>query len=98
MTDPHAPLRDAVLDTVLDGVGESDPAIRRAAAEGRGVPEELRSLVEKIHHHAYKVTDDDIARLQPKYADDQLFEIIVSAALGASRKRLLAGLRALDEA
>jgi hypothetical protein len=44
------------------------------------------------------VTDDDIARVQSKYGDDQLFEIIVSAALGASRNRLLAGLTALEHA
>jgi hypothetical protein len=44
------------------------------------------------------VTDGDIAPLQATYGDDQLFEIIVSAALGASRQRLLAGLRALEEA
>jgi len=43
------------------------------------------------------VTDDDIAQLQPKYGDDQMFEIVVSAALGASRSRLLAGLEALAE-
>jgi hypothetical protein len=36
--------------------------------------------------------------LQAKYSDDELFEIIVSAALGASERRLLAGLEALDEA
>jgi alkylhydroperoxidase family enzyme len=96
--DPHATLRDRVLDRVLDGPGESDPAIRRAAAEGRGVPAELQSLVDKIHRHAYKVTDEEIAELQKRYGDDQLFEIIVSAALGASRARLLAGLDALEHA
>jgi alkylhydroperoxidase family enzyme len=54
--------------------------------------------VDKIHRHAYRVTDEDIASLQAKYGDDQMFEIVVSAALGASRQRLLAGLEALDEA
>ena len=98
MTDPHADLRDRVIQSVLHGAGESDPAIRRAAAEGSGVPADLQALVDKIHRHAYRVTDDDIARLQAKYGDDQMFEIVVSAALGASRKRLLAGLEALDEA
>jgi alkylhydroperoxidase family enzyme len=44
------------------------------------------------------VTDEEIAALQATYADDQLFEIIVSAAVGASRQRLLAGLKALEEA
>ena len=96
--DPHAVLREEVLQSVLRGDGESDPSIRVAAAEGTGVPVELSELVEKIHNHAYMVTDDDVARLKPKYSDDQLFEIIVSAALGASRRRLLAGLSALDKA
>jgi hypothetical protein len=96
--DPHAALRDRALDRVLDGPGESEPAIRNAAAEGKGVPAELQPLVDKIHRHAYKVTDDDIARLQAKYGDDRMFEIVVSAALGASRQRLFAGLKALEEA
>jgi hypothetical protein len=98
MTDPHASLRHRVLQSVLEGPGESDPAIRRAAAEGSGVPTDLQVLVDKIHHHAYKVTDEDIARPQATYGDDRMFEIIVSAALGASQQRLLAGLAALDEA
>jgi alkylhydroperoxidase family enzyme len=97
-TDPHATLRNQVLEIVLQSAGESDPAIRRAAAEGKGVPADLQTLVDKIHRHAYKVTDDDIARAQAKYGDDQMFEIVVSAALGASRQRLMAGLKALEEA
>ena len=91
-------LRDRALDRVLNGPGETDPALRNAAAEDAGLPAELQSLVDKIHRHAYKVTDEDIARLQAKYGDDRMFEIVVSAALGASRHRLLAGLRALEEA
>jgi len=98
MRDPHAALRDQVLARVLDGPGESEPAVRRAAAAGKGVPPDLQTLVDKIHNHAYTVTDDDLARLETQYGDDQLFEIIVSAALGASRKRLFAGLAALDKA
>jgi hypothetical protein len=96
--DPHAELRDRVLQSVLEGRGDTDSAIRRAASEGRGVPAELQELVEKIHLHAYKVTDEDVARLQSKYSEDQLFEIVVSAALGASQRRLAAGLEALRDA
>jgi hypothetical protein len=96
--DPHAPLRDRVLRAVLDGPGETDPAVRYAAAEGVGMADDLRALVEKIHRHAYKVTDEEIAALQTTYGDDRLFEIIVSASVGASRQRLSAGLRALEEA
>lgn len=98
VTDPHSALRGRVLQRVLAGAAESDPAIRRAAAEGSGVSSELRALVDKIHHQAYKVTDEDVARVREEYGDDRTFEIIVSAALGASHKRLLAGLEALNEA
>jgi hypothetical protein len=97
--DPHAALRERVLATVLEGPGESNPATRQAAAANSPqVPEDLKALVEKIHRHAYKVTDEDVARLQAIYGDDRLFEIIVSAAVGASRGRLAAGLQALEEA
>ena len=98
ISDPHASLRDRALESVLEGPGVSDSAIRKAAADGSGVPADLQSLVDKIHRHAYKVTDEDIARAQPKYGDDKMFEIVVSAALGASRNRLFAGLKALDKA
>lgn len=98
MHDPHAKLRDEVLHQVLDGPGESDPGVRRAAAANSGVPSDLQTLVGKIHRHAYKVTDDDVASLQASYGDDKMFEIIVSAALGASRQRLVAGLAALEDA
>jgi alkylhydroperoxidase family enzyme len=99
LDDPHALLRDKALRAVLDGPGETDPSLRYAAAEGANtVPDELKTLVEKIHRHAYRVTDEEIDALQAKYGDDRMFEIIVSAALGASRNRLQAGLRALEEA
>lgn len=96
--DPHAVLRDRVRSNVIDGAAESDVSIRQAAAKGSGVPADLQSLVDKIHRHAYKVTDEDVARVQAKYGDDDMFEIIVSAALGASWQRLQAGLNALDKA
>ena len=96
MKDPHATLRDQVLERVLDGAGDTEKALRHAAADRTRVPPELQPLIDKIHDHAYQVTDEDLAQLQKKYSDDQLFEIIVSAALGASRKRLLAGLAALE--
>jgi hypothetical protein len=97
--DPHAALRERVLATVLEGPGESNPGTRQAAAANSPqVPADLKGLVEKIHRHAYKVTDEDIAMLQAAYGDDRLFEIIVSTAVGASRERLVAGLQALEEA
>ena len=98
MDDPYSALRDDVLDQVLNGPAASEPGLRNAAADDAGLPADLQPLVDAIHAHAFKVTDDEMARAQRTYGDDRLFEIVVSAALGASRKRLLAGLRALEEA
>jgi alkylhydroperoxidase family enzyme len=97
-TDPFARLRDQVLERVLDGPGETPPAVRHAAADGAGLPDALQALVATIHRHAYRVTDEDVARLRATHSDDALFEVVVSAALGASRQRLLAGLAALEGA
>jgi predicted RNA polymerase sigma factor len=98
MTDPHATIRDEVFGRVFNGPGESEPAVRNAVAENVSVPSDLQSLVHKIHAHASQVTDDDVARVQAQYGDDQLFEIIVSAAVGASRDRLVRALAALENA
>lgn len=98
ISDPYADLRDLVLHSVLEGPADSAPAIRRSAADGTAVPPALQPLIDKIHAHAYRVTDADVTALQRVYGDDGAFEIIVSAALGASRDRLLAGLAALEQA
>ncbi|MEO5904841.1 MAG: hypothetical protein ABIQ55_12580 [Gemmatimonadaceae bacterium] len=96
--DPHADLLERVFHEVLEAAGETSPALRKSVSERTDVPAELQDLVDKIHCHAYKVTDEDMGRLQSKYGDDKMFEIVVNAALGASRQRLLAGLDALDAA
>jgi hypothetical protein len=98
MNDPHARWRRVVMQGVLEGAAETPAALRVAAAANTGLPEALQPLVEKIHRHAYRVTDDDVAELQATHSDDVLFEIVVSAALGASEQRLTAGLKALEDA
>ncbi|HEX6627017.1 MAG TPA: hypothetical protein VF105_03585 [Gemmatimonadaceae bacterium] len=97
LTDPHEKLRELVLTRVLNSPGETEPALRQAAANGKGLPADLQPLVDKIHRHAYKVTDEDISAAQAKYGDDKMFEIVVSAALGAANQRLQAGLKALNQ-
>lgn len=93
-----ADLRARVYRSVFDEPGHVAPAVRRSVAAGSGVPGALESLVEKIHRHAYRVTDEDLGHLRASHTDDQLFEIVVSAALGAARQRLDAGLAALERA
>jgi 2-methylcitrate dehydratase PrpD len=90
-------LQRATRDTVLDGPGQVAPSLRRQVALGEP-PADLAVLVQKIHDHAYKVTDADVDALRTRYNDDQSFELIVAAALGAGDHRLQRALAALEQA
>lgn len=89
-------LKEATRRAVIDGPGVLDPAVRRSVAEGQPPPE-LERLVRTIRDHAYKVTDADLDALRSTYTEDQLFEVIVAAALGAAEHRLKAALAVLEE-
>ena len=98
-----------LFDTVLSGPGTTSSELRhavdsRAAALSGGkdtnaaVPDELSGWIEKVARHAYRTTDEDMEALKVAgYSDDELFEITVAAALGASRARLERALEALGE-
>lgn len=91
----------ALRAAVFESPGRVDPALRLAVADardGRDVPEKLRAYVDKVHRHAYEVTDEDLEALaRSGYSQDQLFEITVSAAVGAGLSRLERGLAALGK-
>ena len=90
--------REALLEQVLRGPGTVSAELRQAAAAGKGLPPDLAAFVEKVHRHAYRVTDEEVAALRAKHGEDALFEIIVAAAVGAADQRFHAGMRALVEA
>lgn len=97
MDDRFASLRTATASAVFDGDGETSSELRRAVAADEGPPN-LGPLLQKIRSRAYTVTDADIDALRGQYSDDQLFELIVAATLGAASERLAVALRALEEA
>ena len=97
MVDRFASLRDATKAALLDAPGDVAVDVRRAIAFGQP-PADLAPLVQKIRSDARAVTDADIDALRDRYTEDQLFEIIVSAAFGAAHERLMAARRALEEA
>ena len=99
----------AMIEAVLTDPGDTDSALRCAiaahASELGGhalqtsgeIPTELQTYVKKVALYAYKVTDEDIAALRESgYSEDAIFEITVSAALGAGIARLECGLAALE--
>lgn len=97
MDDRFAPLRNSTAAALLHEAGATPAELRQAIAGGHP-PEDLTNLVEKIRSRAYAVTNDDLDALRSRYTEEQLFEIIVSAAFGAARERLAAARRALEEA
>jgi alkylhydroperoxidase family enzyme len=90
-------LQRATHHTVLEGPGQTDRSLRRQVALGQASPE-LAALVQKIREHAYRVTDADVDVLRARYSEDQLFELIVAAALGAAEHRLQRALVVLEDA
>jgi hypothetical protein len=95
MRDPHSKLYTRLMERVLQGPGKTSAELRRSAADNRALPPDLAAYVAQVHHHAFRITDETVTALQERYDDDQLFEITVAAALGASTRRLERGLNAL---
>src|SRR5438034_7801380 len=94
---PFSHLQAATRAAAIDAQGSTDNAVRRQVASG-APPPELAVLVQKIRDHAYRVTDADLDALRARYTEDQLFEVIVAAALGAAEDRLKAALAAVEAA
>jgi alkylhydroperoxidase family enzyme len=91
--------RRALVARVLSGPGRASEAERRAAFDDTGLTGTLRALVDKVAKHACRVTDDDIASATAAgYTEDQLFELIVCAAIGQATRQHEAALAALDAA
>ncbi|HEY7684472.1 MAG TPA: hypothetical protein VH833_00070 [Gemmatimonadales bacterium] len=97
-------MTQGLVDAVLSTPGHTPSALRRAAmaraakpgGPADGLPVQLAGYVDKVALHAYRVTDDDVAALRRvDSSEDAVFEITVSAAVGAALVRLDRGLAAL---
>ncbi len=87
--DPYAKKMERLRHAVLSGPGSLPPHVRQAISEGARVSGALEIFVQKIAAEASTLTDEDIAALhRAHYTDDQIFEAIVSAAVGAGLFRL----------
>lgn len=94
--DPYAGKLERLKDAVLYGPGVVDPELRRVACAAGEIPGAMGSYVKKVVQRAYEVTEEDIAGLrQSGWSEDEIFEITVSAALGAGLVRIESGLAAL---
>jgi alkylhydroperoxidase family enzyme len=91
--------QQAVVARVLEGQGYASPADRRAAFDSAGLAEPLRSLIEKVALRPARVSDDDVAAVVASgLSEDQVFELVVCAAVGQATRQYEAALRSLDAA
>lgn len=98
MTDVVALHRELVA-RVLDSDAHSPHAMRRAAFDSAGLAEPTRTLIEKVADRSYTVTDEDIAAVRASgLTEDQIFELIVCAAIGAAERQYTSAKTALAEA
>jgi len=96
--------RKALANRILEGAGEASPSERQAAFNNSGLAEPVGALVDKVARHAYRVTDEDINSVRMSavkmsgLSEDQVFEIVVCAAIGQATRQYDTALAALEAA
>jgi hypothetical protein len=89
----------ALVDRVVRGAGVTTPEQRaRAFAHDDVSPAPVSALLDKVVTRPTQITDADVtAAKDAGCAEDQLFELVIAAALGHSTRLYEAGLAALAE-
>jgi len=96
MSDIHQ-TRSALFGRILEGSGRASQAERRAAFENASVAEPMRTLIDKVARHAYKITDEDVAAaLASGVGEDEVFEMVVCAAVGQASRQYESALATLE--
>ena len=91
--------RAALARRILEGGGKASPSERKAAFQDSGLAEPLGALADKVARYAYRVTDEDIHAVRISgLSEDEIFEIVVCAAVGQATRQYDAALHALDAA
>ena len=89
----------AVVTRILDGDGRASRAERRAAFDNTTLTEPLRGLISKVAKHPTQITDEDVAAVREAgLSEDQIFELVVCAAVGQATRQYQSALAALDVA
>lgn len=91
--------RKALITRILEGDGTASQAERRAAFDNLAPADPQSILIDKVSKRANGTTDVDIvATLASGRSEDQVFEIVVCAALGQATRQYESALAALDAA
>jgi alkylhydroperoxidase family enzyme len=99
LEDKKRKAHQALVAQVFEGDGRAACAERRAAFENAGLAEPLRTLIGKVARQPTRVTHEDIAAVKASgVSEDQIFELVVCAAIGQATRQYETALGALAEA
>lgn len=88
-----------LVTRILEGGGEASRSQRRAAFDNAETSEPVRTLIQKVALRAHEVTDDDVAAARKSgLNEDQIFELVVCAAIGQATRQHDSALAALAAA
>jgi alkylhydroperoxidase family enzyme len=89
----------ALVERVLNGEGRASAEQRARAFNNDGLPQPLDTLIGKVADRPAQVTEEDLAAAKASgCTEDELFELVVCAAVGKSARLYEAGLSALTQA
>lgn len=89
----------ALVDSVLKGKGRTSAELRAAAFHDDVTAEPLRTLIHRVAVSPARITEADFGRAKAAgFSEDELFEVVVCAALGQAGRLYDAGLVVLAEA
>jgi alkylhydroperoxidase/carboxymuconolactone decarboxylase family protein YurZ len=89
-------LRHELIGRVLGNPGTAPKELRQNAFDKTGLDDPLGTLVEKVAHRSDAVTDEDIAAARSAgLSEDQIFEIVVCAAVGQADRQYTSALDVL---
>jgi len=89
----------ALQDRIVNGEGRTSPEQRAHAFSNVGLSGPLDGLLGKVATKPAQVTDADFAAARAAgFSEDELFELVICAAVGQSARLYDAGLAALADA
>jgi hypothetical protein len=78
----------AIVTRIIEGEGMASPSQRQAAFDNTNLTGPLETLIDKVANSAYQVTDKDVEAVKALgISEDQIFELIVCAAVGSATRQ-----------
>lgn len=97
--DPKRAAYRALEDRILNGAGRASPELRARAFRNAGLSPPLDELLGNVATRPTQVTDAEFAAARAAgCSEDELFELVICAAVGQSARLYDAGLAALADA